>query len=170
MTAATTEKHTIYGFNVKTQKWVKRRTLIMPELLSLQMEALEEYENKYNMPHAYIPQGIDPNEDTTLGFMQRKTENNCKSYKTDYYHHDTFLFYKYQRQVIWMTRECGTCIFNASSYDSQDEKEGSLTSLKYYVNQERTGNIVYHINGDDIKRISGPEALGILDNCKVTAE
>lgn len=157
------DKVTIFGFNGK--EWKRRKSILTAEYLKDRYDIMKPYEQKYNMPHAVIPQGIDPNEETLFNWMQRKTETYIEHYRTDFYYHDPLYFFEHKREVIWLIRKSGTNIFSASLYDDQEHKEASRGTLEYFANQERKV-LLYHIS-KDIKPITFTEAFKILDNTPI---
>ncbi|KQY90983.1 hypothetical protein ASD24_24620 [Paenibacillus sp. Root52] len=164
------QKATIWGYT--GQRWIKRRLVILSEdrLSCADLDTLNEYDKKFGGHHSYLPTNIDPNNHTVLNQMRCIAEKNVNHHLNDFFHIDTHLYFKYNQDVIWMTREAGTNMYPALSYQSKLQKESCTTSLNYYLDQKRGSNKLYQVHMNQVKPIKQGKVIQILENLPITEE
>lgn len=146
-------------------RWTKRKhvTLIGPGLSCADLDTLNEYDNQFGGHHAFLPPGINPNKHATINQMRAIVEKNVKHYINDFFHIDIYLYFQYNQAVIWMTRESGTNIYPSLSFESDQQRESSLISFNYYLNQERTENKFYKVGNAHVIPVKKDKARQIIE-------
>lgn len=158
---------TLWGLN--KDKWVKRRSFeFNHELMWNRREFAKTYEEKYNMVHAFFPNGIIPNDFPIIFEMLQVTNKKLKGFFTDFYYHDCISFFKYEQNVLWSVRETGTYMFEVNGeHESESSKKVELQMYRY---NEGCNISYYHVKDGVLKKITFEAGLKILENKPVTHE
>jgi len=163
------EKRNVWGFN--GTKWVKVDSVKIPdydsETATVYVDQLKEYNKVNGFMNAYFPLGINPNKYGMINVMRETMERHTKSYKEDFYYFDIPLYFKYNKDVVWILRECGTNIYSLSEYESERLKEISIYGYTYYTTQERSGNKVFKVDHDSLHPIKLDKGLTLIQNAPV---
>lgn len=159
------QKAVIWGYTGK--RWTKRKHVLIDDLACSDLDTLNEYDKQHGGHHSFFPPGVNPNRHAVINQMRAIAEKNVKHYINDFYHIDTYLYFKYDQAVIWMTRECGTNIYPALSIESEQHQEGVTTSFNYYVNQERISNKLYQVDKLQVADVKTEQARHIIESVSV---
>ncbi|MED2737224.1 hypothetical protein [Bacillus toyonensis] len=163
------EKVMIYGFN--TGKFVKRKVVEVENVNVLRGNdgLLESFEKSYksNIPHTFVPYEMDPNAHPELIQMIKIANEIVKNYKNDLYWYDLFLYFKFEKEVLWMPYENGTCIFSLNPAESIEVNEMDLTKFRHY--KERA-NGIYQVSKGVLKEVTFKKAEELLEMAKLSTE
>lgn len=161
------QKAVIWGYN--GTRWTKRKhiTLIGPGLSCADLDTLNEYDKEHGGHHAYLPTGINPNKHAVINQMRAIAEKNVKHYIEDFYHIDVYQYFEYGQSFIWMTRECGTNIYPAHSFESEQQRENTCISFNYYASQNRISNKLYKVDNIKVVALKTDKARQIVESIPV---
>ncbi|WP_143767875.1 hypothetical protein [Paenibacillus glucanolyticus] len=161
------QKAVIWGFT--GTRWMKRKhvTMIGPGLSCADLDTLDEYDKQHGGRHAFLPLGINPNKHAAINQMREIAETNVKHYINDFFHVDVYLYFQYGQDVIWMTREAGTNIYPARSFESEQQRVNSCISLNYYINQGRDENKLYKADRVRAIPVKDDKALQIVEGLPI---
>ncbi|QNR70468.1 hypothetical protein IAQ67_28575 (plasmid) [Paenibacillus peoriae] len=154
------QKAVIWGYT--GTRWTKRKHVLIDGLASTDLDTLNAYDNIHGGHHSFFPPGVNPNKHAVINQMRATAEKNVKHYINDFYHIDTYLYFKYDQTVIWMTRECGTNIYPAQSIESEQHRESVTTSFNYYTNQGRDSNKLYKVDNTQVVPVKTDKARQII--------
>lgn len=163
------EKVIIYGFN--NGKFVRRKVVEVENVNVLRVNdgLLESFEQSYksNIPHTFVPYGVDPNAHPELKQMIKIANAGVKNYINDLYWYDLYLYFKFEKEVLWMPYENGTCIFSLNPSESIELNEMDLTKFRHY--KERA-NGIYQVSNGVLKEVTFKKAEELLEMAKISTE
>ncbi|WP_088363139.1 hypothetical protein [Bacillus cereus] len=163
------EKVIVYGFN--NGKFVRRKVVEVENVNELRTNdgLLEAFEKSYksNIPHTFVPYGIDPNYHPELIQMINIAKQNVKNYINDLYWYDVFLYFTFGKEVLWMPYENGTCIFSLNPAESVKVNEMDQAKFSHY--KERA-NAIYQVSNGELKEITFKKGEELLEIAKISTE